>query len=272
MTASGGGGGNLEGRRSAKDQLRFFAGPLLAYFDKRFQELNDRIDDLHDRIDDRMNQLFGRVATEVETMSEMTLVMQRFVDVSGDQVDELVSRMRELCDTVERQGQLQATGGDRDTGALESAFAVAAVGRFPRGAHVLHVTAPTGDPTLAAVLTALGYEVATVDDAAGSAPGRAGSDSSFDCVLWLPAAPDLHQIDLLRKSLQPGGELVMAWRGSAGEGFTDEDLPDWSVLERRVLVHAGPAGWQAVPAGGTGARAGLGGDTAVELVRATPRI
>jgi hypothetical protein len=255
-------GGNLEGRRSAKDQLRFFAGPLLAYFDKRFQELNGRIDELNERADDRMNQLFGRVATEVETMSEITLVMQRFVDVSGDRVDDLVSRMRELCDTVERQGQLPATGGDRDTGALESAFAVAAVGRLARGAHVLHVTSPGGDPTLAAILTALGYEVATVEDPAGSA----GSDVSFDCVLWLPAAPDLHQVDLLRKSLQPGGELVMAWRGSDGEGFTDEDLPDWSVLERRVLVHAGPAGWQAVPA------AGLGGDTAVELVRATPRI
>ena len=53
--------------------------PVLDYFDHRFQ-------DLHDHIDDRIQKVEARVATEVETISELTLGMQRFVDTSVRQV------------------------------------------------------------------------------------------------------------------------------------------------------------------------------------------
>ncbi len=83
------------GRRRAKESFRVFAGPLLAYFDRRFQ-------DVYDRLDERLDRLYDRVATEVETISEMTLGMQRFVDTSGQQIEDLIAEMSELRAALER--------------------------------------------------------------------------------------------------------------------------------------------------------------------------
>ncbi len=192
---------------SAKESLRVLAGPMLAYFDKRFQEA-------YDRIDDRMNELYGRVATEVETMSEMTIVMQRFLDRAGTRMEEAVAGLNDVSD-------------------VELAFAMAAVGRRRAGARILHVGAGRRLP---ATLTALGYDVSTT---AGGPDG-----GPFDCVLWLSAELDRHTVELLGKSLDDGGELVLSVAG----GLADEDLSDWSVVEHRRLA-----------------------DPALELVRATPR-
>jgi hypothetical protein len=199
----------------ARDPLKILAGPMLAYFDKRFQ-------DVYDRIDDRMNELYARVATEVETMSEMTLVMQRFVDVAG-------ARMEALADA------LQTRAGGTDAAGLEAAFALAAAGRLPAGARILSV----GDGALAATLAALGYDVSTAD-----------GDGPFDCVLWLPGVPvlDGHELDLLGKSLEPGGELVLSLRDRKGAELI---LPgNWSVVDHRVVA--------------------TGAGEVLDLVRATP--
>ncbi|MGH9040070.1 MAG: hypothetical protein ACRDZ3_07555 [Acidimicrobiia bacterium] len=252
--------GELGGRNPAKDPLRLIARPLLAYFDKRFQEV-------YDRIDDRINGLYGRVATEVETISEMTLVMQRFVDIAGVQVDDVVTRMRELCDVLEGKGAAPVSGAGPSAAALESAYALASVGRLHPGARVLHVATEAGDAFLPATLAALGYDVSTLDRAEGSFIGSRGVDTPVDCVLWLPGEPDQHGVDLVRKSLEVGGELVMSLRhaGAAGS-FVDEYLRDWSVVEHRLVAPAGLPGWQAVEAFGA-----TGGAAMVELVRAIPR-
>jgi hypothetical protein len=222
------------GRRQAKDSLRLLGGPLLAYFDKRFQEVNDRVED-------RITELYARVATDVETMSEMTLVMQRFVDVAGDQVDDVVGRMTELCDLLDRR---QTTPDP-----IQSAFATAAVARRPAGSRVLLVATGSDHDDLAGALSALGYDVSLLDV-------LDGPEEPFDCALWLTGQPDQHTVDLVGKSLGPGGELVLSVRSSHGAGSLVEDhLRDWSVLEHRVVEQ---------PAGGPGG-------AVVELLRATPR-
>jgi hypothetical protein len=213
------------GRNAARDSLRALAGPLVAYFDKRFQ-------DVYDRIDDRMNSLYGRVATEVETMSEITLVMQRFVDVSGDRVEGMIDELRRLTEVL----------GDRDVAALESAFALVSVGRLPTGARVLHVTGGRSGAELPGVLGDLGYEVASQD--------AADADAPFDCAIWLPVAPERHDLDLLGKALGDQGELVLCLRHAGDPGrFVDDLLGGWSVKERRLVSRGG---------------------STVELVRATP--
>lgn len=202
-------------RRSAADgrhALKVLAGPMLAYFDNRFQDVNERIDE-------RMNELYARVATEVETMSEMTLVMQRFVDVAAARLEALAV-------------SLEARGSGTDPVALEEAFALAAVGRLPAGARILYV----GGGTLPATLAALGYDVST-PAGDGAAP--------FDCVLWLPGELDDHELDLLGKALEPGGELVFSVRGDGTRPFAAPR--NWTVVEHRAvaggldLVRAAPA-------------------------------
>jgi hypothetical protein len=229
--------------RPGRDSLRVIAGPLVAYFNNRFQEL-------HDRIDDRMNTLYARVATEVETMSEMTLVMQRFVDVAGQEVEDLVTRMRELCDSLDRQGATPDAIAGPHASALESGFAVASVARLPPGARILHVGGESGHAGLPAVLTALGYEVSSLAGVENPTARDEGPDLLFKCALWLSGEPDQHGVDLLRKCLEPGGELVLSLRTAHGAGSVDDDrLRDWTVVERRVLLE---------------------GESVVELVRAVP--
>lgn len=203
------------GLRAARDSLRVLAGPLVAYFDKRFQ-------DVYDRIDDRMNSLYGRVATEVETMSEITLVMQRFVDVSGDRVDDMIEDVRRLTESL----------GDSEAAALESAFALVAVGRLRPGARILHVASGRANAALPGVLRDLGYEVTSQD-----APD---ADTPYDCAVWFPVAPEHHDVDLLGKALGDQGELVMCLRHAGDpDTFVDDVLGDWSVKERRLVFRAG---------------------------------
>lgn len=228
--------------RSTKDSLRVLAGPVLAYFDKRFQETYDRIDE---RLSDRMNELYARVATEVETMSEMTILMQRFVEVTGARIDDAVATISE--------------GRAGGTGELESAFAVAAVGRLPAASRILHVGRPESTGGLPETLEALGYRVVRLDPADGAVTAG-GPDPFFDCVLWLSAEPDAHTVELLGKSLEPGRELVMTLRPRDGESFVDEGLAGWSVVEHRRLARS-EAGW---------APASVPGGADLELVRATP--
>ncbi len=226
--------GEPGGRRVAKESLRALASPMLAYFDKRFQEA-------YDRIDDRMNELYSRVATEVETMSEMTIVMQRFLDLAGAQVEDAVAGIKEARASAAGDGPSDA----------ELVFAVAAVGRMRSGARILHVGTDRGLP---ATLRAIGYDVSTLDLSGGLDGDR------FDGALWLSAEPDRHTVELLGKSLNAGGELVMSVVRSAG--FVDEGLWDWTVVERRRLSRT-DAGWQAAE--------GTSSGPVLELVRATPR-
>lgn len=80
-------------RQRSKKLLARPASPVVGYFDRSFQRLQDHLDS-------RLNQLYDRVATEVETISELTLGMQRFVDVAQQTADATVAKVDGLLDSV----------------------------------------------------------------------------------------------------------------------------------------------------------------------------
>lgn len=95
-------------RTKAKGAVQALGSPVVGYFDHRFQ-------DLYDRLDDHMSRVYDRVATEVETISELTINMQRFVDVSGQELRDVVGELRALVARLEglvaqQQGQEPAGG------------------------------------------------------------------------------------------------------------------------------------------------------------------
>lgn len=189
--------------------------PIVDYFDKRFQ-------DLHDHVDDRISKVEARVATEVETISELTLGMQRFVDTSVRQVGELVTVLRDLPLTGE-------------TAALLS-FALATATALPDGGRVL-VTGWPG-PTLAETLDLLGHTVTRLD--AAELEHWAGPDRPLDGIFYAANSHDLagHRLDLFAKWLGPEGFAVLAVPGTA-------ELGDWDItlersFERGLLLRATP--------------------------------
>jgi hypothetical protein len=186
--------------------------PILDYFDKRFQ-------DLHDHLDDRISKVEARVATEVETISELTLGMQRFVDTSVRQVGELVTVLRDLPLTGE-------------TAALLS-FALAAGRDMAPTAHVL-VTGWPG-PTLPETLDLLGHTVTRLD--AAELEHWAGPDRPLDAIF---CAGDrvADRLDLFAKWLRPEGFAVLAVPAAL-------ELDDWDVtlersFEQGLLLRATP--------------------------------
>ena len=186
--------------------------PVLDYFDKRFQ-------DLHDHLDDRIQKVEARVATEVETISELTLGMQRFVDSSVREVAELVTVLRDLSPRGE-------------TSALLS-FALAASRDLPAGAQVLETGWP--GPVLGETLVLLEHSVVSLG--AEELDGWAGSDRPLDALFAAgPAgqllAPD--RLDLFRKWLRPEGFAVLAVHR---EGAIERATDDWDVALQRTFEH-----------------------------------
>jgi hypothetical protein len=185
--------------------------PVLDYFDKRFQ-------DLHDHMDERIQRVEARVATEVETISELTLGMQRFVDTSVRQVGELVTVLRDLPVTGE-------------TAALLS-FALAAGRDLPAGARVVETGWP--GPTLGATLTLLDVGVTRLD--AVELDQWPGPDEPLDALFWAGRVEDVaaaDRLDLFRKWLRPGGFAVLAVMGPAPVDPTALPLADWEVALQR---------------------------------------
>jgi hypothetical protein len=184
--------------------------PVLDYFDKRFQ-------DLHDHLDDRIQLVEARVATEVETISELTLGMQRFVDTSVRQVGELVTVLRDLAVTGE-------------TAALLS-FALAAARDLPAGSRAVETGWP--GPTLGATLSLLDVAVTRLDPA-GLEPW-AGPEQPLDAVFCASMADALSgdRLDLLRKWLRPEGFAVLAVQGPAPVDMATLPLADWEVALQR---------------------------------------
>jgi hypothetical protein len=186
--------------------------PVLDYFDKRFQ-------DLHEHLDDRIQKVEARVATEVETISELTLGMQRFVDSSVREVGELVSALRGLSPSGETPAVLS--------------FALAATPDLPAGAHVLETGWPGS--TLGQTLVLLEHSVVSLG--AEELDGWAGSDRPLDAVFAAGPAGELlapDRLDLIRKWLRPEGFAVLAVHGGDGVALATED---WDVALRRTFEH-----------------------------------
>jgi hypothetical protein len=187
--------------------------PIIDYFDKRFQ-------DLHDHVDDRIANVEARVATEVETISELTLGMQRFVDTSVRQVGELVTVLRDLPLTGETAAVLS--------------FALAAGKDLPASGRVL-VTGWPG-PTLAETFDLLGHTVTRLD--AAELEHWPGPDRPLDAVFCGGATGD--RLELFAKWLGPGGFAVLAVPGAGAL-----ELDDWEVtlersFEQGLLLRATP--------------------------------
>lgn len=195
--------------------------PVLDYFDKRFQ-------DLHDHLDDRIQRVEARVATEVETISELTLGMQRFVDSSVREAGELAAALRNPRVTGETAAHL--------------AFALASSRDLPSGAHVLETGWPGS--TLVETLRLLEHSVVAFD--AAELDGWLGPDRPLDAVFASGTADDLlsaDRLDLFRKWLRPEGLAVLAVIGA--EVPVELPADDWDVglqrtFERGVLLRATP--------------------------------
>lgn len=255
------------GRERLKGSLRTLGRPVLGYFDRRFQ-------DVYDRIDDRLEGLYGRVATDVETLSELSLGMQRFVDLAERQAEDVLTRLREVLDATRGPGGVVGASARRR---VEELFAIAAVGRLDVGARVLHVRAASSGDELALSLASLGYDVTTVGlPTAANHPDLSvvevpveswgGPAEPFDCVVWLDRPLDEEILDASRKWLDDDGQLVARMSLAAADGDRAL-LDDWWVLERRLFVLRPPSTWEAVDGP---ASAPPDGAATMVLVRATP--
>lgn len=198
--------------------------PVLDYFDQRFQ-------DLHDHLDDRISKVEARVATEVETISELTLGMQRFVDSSVRQVGELVTVLKDLPLTGETAALL--------------AFALASARDLPGGARIVELGWP--GPTLAETLTLLEHAVTHVD--AKDPVHWPGPEAPLDAVFWAGPPDELaagDALDLFRKWLRPEGFAVLAVLGPPPIDLDGLGLADWDVgagprsLEQGLVLRATP--------------------------------
>lgn len=196
--------------------------PVLDYFDRRFQ-------DLHDHLDLRITHIESRVATEVETISELTLGMQRFVDTSVRQVGELVTALRDLALVGETASLLS--------------FALAAGQDLPYTARVLTVWPGR---TLAETLVLRGCSVARLD--ASDLEHWSASEAPLDAVFFAGTVEDLtanDALDLFRKWLRPGGFAVLAVLGQAPVDLEQLGMGDWNLVlsssfEQGLLLRATP--------------------------------
>jgi hypothetical protein len=211
----------MEGKRGAKRSVRAAGSPVLGYFDRRFNELREHFDH-------RFNDMAARVATEVEAVSEMTIGMQRMVDVS-------VQRVRELAEAA---GPLGSPTVPRDPSV--AAFALASSSHVPAGAPVL--VGGAGRVWLGAALASLGFEVTTAADGDGGEKwaGR------FAGVFWDAAGEpfDAERAGQMAGWLVPGGQLIVA----APEGAGPASEPGgWEVVDSRPAATAGVVLVRAVP-------------------------
>lgn len=245
--------------------------PLTRYFNRRFADLHLHLDNESDRIatavggrvDESVTAaqaLQDWVASDVETVAELTLTMQRFADRFGDRVDELLVAVRRLLDAAGDATRYDPSADPARMVAVPLAYAAAA--RLGPGGRVLLLE--NDDPALALSLASLGLVVTVVGGGTGAAAHpnvtAVGGDAAdwegpaepFDLAVWLlPGTPDAEArrtgaLDLVRKWLALGGELVLAGRPTG-------DLPtwervDWETLERRDFAALVPPTWEPHPA------------------------
>lgn len=244
------------------DVARPLAQPFLGYFDRRFQ-------DVHDRLESRVDQLAERVTTEVECLSEMTLGMQRFVDLCERRVDDAIAAVSQLVATVEQRGSPAAPVLGPDPSLVEVPFVVAGVAdtSFPA-----RVVLAGSHPQLALLLAYLGHSITVVgvdhlpvehpQVSAVSVPVAqwAGPGEAADVVVSLPVEPG--QLEQLGRWLHPKGQLLLS--APVGHLALEDMLAAWDVVERRCYRWADHR-WQPRPddSGGEG--------PSLLLVRAAPR-
>ena len=239
------------------------AKPLVGYFDRRFQ-------DMHDRLDQRIDALAAKVSTEVECVSEMTLGMQRFVDLCERRVDDTLAAVADLVATFEDRNAANAAAPRPDPSLLEIPFAVAGLADAAFAGRVV-LAGQGGTSNLALLLAYLGHsvtvvgadlpvthpEVTTVSTPVADWEGPA---EPVDAILALPLDPA--DLDQFKQWLAPKGQLVLS--ASVGHQALDELLSDWDVVERRFYRWV-DARWEPQ----TESSSGEG--TSLLLLRAAPR-
>jgi hypothetical protein len=269
------------GRRSAaKRALVSAAGPLVGYFDRRFQDLHDHLDDqprldrLAAELRDELNRTRTEVAADADTIVELSFTLERFADL-------FTTRMEEIARHI--AGDARSGGRELGSTIVEVPFAFAAAADIERGAAVGTIG---DDGRLSIGLAALGLHVTAIEPSATIAhPDVAVVDERFDdwagpgqpfaAVFALTPAgvpphgeakPSREALEHFRKWLRPTGLLVLAVRLDPDAGIRSEDLDDllgdWDV-ERDARFEE--------DAGGAWRRAAGVSTSGVAVVRATPR-
>lgn len=271
---------------AAKRALLGAASPLVGYFDRRFQELHERIDRIEridhqpalDRLADQLrrelSQTRADVAADTDTIAELAFTLERFADL-------FTARMEELAGQFAAAGR--GSGPHLDSSVVELPFVFAAAAGLERGANV---SAIGDDGRLSTGLAALGLRVTALEpNAEISHPEVAvmdepvrdwvGPSEPFDAVFVLSPTSALRQaplsearatVDRFHKWLRPTGLLLLAVVLDADDGIEGEQLDqllaDWDVERDAYFEHDTAGAWRRVaevPAVG------------VALVRAAPR-
>ena len=271
-----------EGRPSAaRRAVLGAAGPLVGYFDRRFQDVHEHIDRGQPAFDrlaaelrHELSQTRTDVAADTDTIAELAFTLERFADLFTARMEELAGHFS----AVARGGSTEV-----DSSIVELPFAFASAAALERGASVATIG---DDGRLSIGLAALGLRVTALEPVAGIAhpdvavvdepiADWAGPGEPFDAVIALTAAfgpPDptasiaRETLDLLPKWLSPTGLLVLAIPLDADHGIgaeqLDQLLADWDVERDAHFERDSGGAWR---------RRADAADTSVSLIRATPR-
>ena len=245
--------------------------PVLSYFDRRFEELrtSNRASDL---------EVITEVSRDTDTISELTLSIERLMSRYGDRLDVAVDMVDRL---LEIAGWTLATSSPDSAAGLSSLIVEAPIAhavalRLPRGSRVL-VVAGAGS-VLPLELASLGFQVTApapagfpylhpnleiVVDRPSSWAGPAEPFFAAFCLSGRhsdgaaddprPMETALHLLALIRKWLCPAGQVVLsvplelpatydAAPGSDPRGI-DELFGDWAVQQLHVFEQRTPREW-----------------------------
>jgi hypothetical protein len=271
-----------EGRPSAaRRAVLGAAGPLVGYFDRRFQDVHEHIDRGQPAFDrlaaelrHELSQTRTDVAADTDTIAELAFTLERFADLFTSRMEELAGHFSAVA---------RAGGTEVGSSIVELPFAFANAAALQRGASV---AAMGDDGRLAVGLAALGLRVTALEPVAGIAHPDvavvdepvgdwAGPGEPFDAVVALtPAFGPPHPstsvaretLDRFPKWLRPTGLLVLAIPLDTDHGIGAEQLDqlvaDWDV-ERDAYFEQ--------DTGGAWRRRGDAPDSGIALITATPR-
>lgn len=270
-----------EGRPSAAKRVVLgAAGPLVGYFDRRFQDLHEHIDrqpaldQLAAELRHELSQTRTDVAADTDTIAELAFTLERFADLFTARMEELAGHFSAVA---------RAGGTEVDSSIVELPFAFASAAALERGASVAAIG---DDGRLSIGLAALGLRVTALEPVAGIAhpdvavvdepvADWAGPGEPFDAVVALTAAfgaphPSTSVareiLDLLPKWLRPTGLLVLAIPLDTDHGVGAEQLDQllaaWDVERDAYFEQDSGGAWR---------RRADAPDTGVALSRAAPR-
>jgi len=115
-------------RRLSKAILRKLAAPVLGVLDRRFTLV-------HRHIDERAAQVSGDLNTDLETITELVMTLERFVQDFNERIDRMTSNLEGLLARVEAQMLARAAGDEEGQPRDEDDATALEYGLPPCGGH-----------------------------------------------------------------------------------------------------------------------------------------